>query len=109
MDLAGRPAVRRWSWLALALALAACGNDETHLSRDQLLDPETCKTCHPDQFREWSGSMHAYAADDPVFVAMNARGATGSCSRRSDRNWDMRIIWERCNAIGSRTRTIQTC
>jgi hypothetical protein len=25
-------------------------------------------------YREWSGSMHAYASDDPVFVAMNARG-----------------------------------
>ena len=28
----------------------------------------------PRPVREWSGSMHAYAADDPVFVAMNARG-----------------------------------
>ena len=30
--------------------------------------------CHPDHYREWSGSMHAYAADDPVFIAMNERG-----------------------------------
>src|SRR5262249_21135778 len=29
---------------------------------------------HPDHFREWASSMHAYAADDPVFRAMNARG-----------------------------------
>src|SRR5262249_48770997 len=29
--------------------------------------------CHPDQFREWSGSMHAYAGEDPVFIAMNKR------------------------------------
>src|SRR5688572_9748953 len=38
------------------------------------MDPETCKTCHPKHYREWSGSMHAYASDDPVFLAMNARG-----------------------------------
>lgn len=44
------------------------------LTRDQLMDPETCKTCHPTHYREWSSSMHAYAAQDPVFVAMNVRG-----------------------------------
>lgn len=45
-----------------------------HLTRDQLLDPQTCQSCHPHQYEEWAGSMHAYAAQDPVFVAMNARG-----------------------------------
>src|SRR5689334_14642857 len=35
--------------------------------------PETCQTCHPNHYTEWSGSMHAYASDDPVFLAMNAR------------------------------------
>jgi hypothetical protein len=44
------------------------------LTRAQLRDPETCKGCHPAHFREWSSSMHAYAAKDPVFVAMNKRG-----------------------------------
>jgi hypothetical protein len=38
------------------------------------LDPESCAGCHTDHFHAWSGSMHAYASDDPVFVAMNARG-----------------------------------
>ncbi|HET6585248.1 MAG TPA: multiheme c-type cytochrome, partial [Nannocystaceae bacterium] len=28
----------------------------------------------PQHYRQWLGSMHAYAADDPVFLAMNARG-----------------------------------
>jgi nitrate/TMAO reductase-like tetraheme cytochrome c subunit len=37
-------------------------------------DPEKCKSCHPNQYREWASSMHAYAAKDPVFVAMNKRG-----------------------------------
>lgn len=44
------------------------------MTREELLDPQTCASCHPIQFREWSGSMHAYAADDPVFIAMNKRG-----------------------------------
>jgi hypothetical protein len=44
------------------------------LTRAQLLDPESCKGCHPNHYREWSSSMHAYAAQDPVFLAMNKRG-----------------------------------
>jgi hypothetical protein len=72
----GSPA---WS-LALCVALAACTtaapNPEpsTYVDRDALLDPETCATCHPNQYAEWAGSMHAYASDDPLFLAMNARG-----------------------------------
>jgi hypothetical protein len=45
-----------------------------YLSRDKLLDPTTCKDCHPKHYEEWQSSMHAYASDDPLFVAMNARG-----------------------------------
>jgi Cytochrome c554 and c-prime len=49
--------------------------DETSaLSRDQLMDPEQCSACHPRQYEDWAGSMHAYAAEDPVFLAMNQRG-----------------------------------
>lgn len=59
--------------LALVLALAGCDAPEL-LGRDALLDPASCQTCHPNHFREWSGSMHAYASEDPVFLAMNARG-----------------------------------
>jgi hypothetical protein len=44
------------------------------LTREQLLDPETCEGCHPIHYREWSSSMHAYSARDPVFLAMNKRG-----------------------------------
>ena len=39
-----------------------------------LEDPATCMECHNQHYTEWSGSMHAYASDDPVFVAMNNRG-----------------------------------
>jgi hypothetical protein len=58
----------------LALGLAACGGSATPpLASEALRDPEACKACHPAQYEEWSGSMHAYASDDPVFVAMNKR------------------------------------
>ena len=44
------------------------------LSKEQLMDPESCRGCHTAHYDEWSGSMHAYASLDPVFLAMNARG-----------------------------------
>jgi len=64
---------------ALGAALGGCGSDEREgeetiiKTRDDLLDPQTCNECHPKHFEEWSGSMHAYASKDPVFLAMNAR------------------------------------
>jgi hypothetical protein len=66
--------------IAIAIATAAssgCGSHATGASSpegDPKLDPATCANCHADHYRAWSGSMHAYAGDDPVFVAMNARG-----------------------------------
>jgi hypothetical protein len=69
------------AWLVL---VCACGDDAmppddagttmTTFSREELLDPETCKDCHARHYREWASSMHAYAAEDPVFLAMNQRG-----------------------------------
>jgi len=54
---------------------AGSGSSEVEaLTREQLLDPESCKDCHPKHYREWSASMHAYASQDPVFLAMNRRG-----------------------------------
>jgi len=63
---------------ALGALLSACGSDDEPeetitKTREDLLDPETCKECHVEHYEEWSGSMHAYAAEDPVFLAMNAR------------------------------------
>jgi hypothetical protein len=54
------------------------GSAPDQLTHDQLMDPLTCKTCHPAQFADWSGSMHAYATDDPVFQAMNQRAQLGT-------------------------------
>ena len=36
-------------------------------------DPLACKGCHQEHYRGWSVSMHAYAAEDPIFIAMNTR------------------------------------
>ncbi len=60
----------------LGLFGAACGDDgpDPKAFREELLDPENCATCHPRHYEQWLGSMHAYAADDPVFRAFNARG-----------------------------------
>ena len=32
--------------------------------------PEACGECHQEHYQQWSGSMHAYAAVDPVYKAM---------------------------------------
>jgi hypothetical protein len=64
--------------LAAAGLLSACQTDEpapqAGLTRAELLDPRSCKACHPKHYREWQSSMHAYASKDPVFIAMNRRG-----------------------------------
>jgi hypothetical protein len=63
----------------IASVLVACGSNldsspKFEFTREQLLDPESCKACHSEQYRDWSGSMHAYASEDPLFLAMNQRG-----------------------------------
>jgi hypothetical protein len=62
-----------------AAAPAGCGSGNPPAAKptftaEQLRDPTQCKACHPSHYSDWSRSMHAYATDDPVFVAMNARG-----------------------------------
>lgn len=66
------------SILSVGIAAAGCSSSTnpgpTHLTQAQLLDPSACQSCHPDQFSQWAGSMHAYSTKDPIFRAMNARG-----------------------------------
>jgi len=57
----------------VAFMATACKPGDPDGSID-LIDPETCRACHPTHYQQWSGSMHAYAGDDPVFLAMNERG-----------------------------------
>jgi hypothetical protein len=59
--------------VALVAAVACEEPAPQRLPIEALMDPETCAGCHADHYREWSGSMHAYASDDPIFLAMNAR------------------------------------
>ena len=66
-------------WLLTGALLAGCTatatpDDPPTMTRAELLDPAKCQSCHPDQYKDWAASMHAYAADDPVFRAMHARG-----------------------------------
>ena len=70
--------------LMLAWLCGACGNASSpsahepssqpaQVDTSALMDSASCQTCHPAQYQQWAGSMHAYATDDPVFRAMNAR------------------------------------
>jgi hypothetical protein len=64
--------------------IASCGTDaadrpssaperEPLAERKDMLTPSFCNPCHHDHYTEWQASMHAYAADDPVFRALNAK------------------------------------
>lgn len=76
----------KWAAAACGLVVAAavaasCGSDGTNeetpgsqlASRETMLDSAFCGACHREQYEEWAGSMHAYAADDPIFRALNTR------------------------------------
>jgi len=59
----------------IALLLAGCASSEpSSPSREALLDPKGCAQCHPNHYRDWASSLHAYASDDPVMLAQNALG-----------------------------------
>lgn len=60
--------------IILVCAASTCGPTDPPPDLQALRDPRTCASCHTDHYREWEGSMHAYASKDPVFLAMNARG-----------------------------------
>jgi hypothetical protein len=63
--------MRLWGIVAIALAVAC---SDPKLTVEELQDPTTCAGCHGKHYEQWSGSMHAYSSQDPVFVAMNKRG-----------------------------------
>jgi nitrate/TMAO reductase-like tetraheme cytochrome c subunit len=75
--MAGCPVVARHApglIAALLCGAGACGSPSPAARLPAaLMDPANCQTCHPAQYQQWAGSMHAYATDDPVFRAMNAR------------------------------------
>jgi len=55
-----------------AVAIAGCARQG--VDRQALLDPVACASCHPDAYKEWAASSHAYSGDDPIFRASLARG-----------------------------------
>jgi len=62
---------------------------------------EGCRSCHPDQFSDWSGSMHAYALRDPVFLEVRRIGQSMYINALDQ-------ACEQCHSpIGSRTGDIQ--
>lgn len=50
--------------------------DDMMITQSELLhkSPEDCGSCHEVHLEDWSGSMHAYATKDPIFVAMLQKG-----------------------------------
>ena len=70
-------------WLdgaAVAFVLAGCGRPGRGAAGGAVDGPidaddaRACQRCHAEHYDGWSLSMHAYASDDPIFLAMNARG-----------------------------------
>ncbi|HEX9658587.1 MAG TPA: multiheme c-type cytochrome [Bacteroidota bacterium] len=71
----------QWVFLISGFLLGAVGTyaqEEARKDFNRLFEEKnypsaiTCKTCHPDHYREWSVSAHAYAQLSPVFNAMSA-------------------------------------
>lgn len=50
---------------------SAAEEHEAILSENRYPSATTCRPCHPDHYREWSVSPHAYAQMSPVFNAMH--------------------------------------
>lgn len=69
---------------SIVVGSAGCSDDAQKLTVEKLQDPNTCTECHATHTQQWSGSMHAYASDDPVFVAMNARGQRDTGGKLGD-------------------------
>jgi Cytochrome c554 and c-prime len=74
----GNPGKLALAFAAAALLQACSGSSQPqqpgNLTREELLDPQSCQRCHQEQYADWAGSMHAYSSQDPVMRAMNKRG-----------------------------------
>jgi hypothetical protein len=73
-----RSAARRWLITMSLLAVQIAAAQEQPADAHETLFQETrfpaateCASCHPDHYREWSVSAHAYAQMSPVFNAMH--------------------------------------
>ncbi len=80
------PHIIMFMLLILFSWLLACNSDESstgvantpdttsQFSANDFQVATDCQSCHPVHYQEWSGSMHAYAAKDPVMAALNLKG-----------------------------------
>lgn len=79
------------------------GNDDTTevVRASDFRPADSCQMCHPRQFDEWSGSMHAYSLKDPTFAALRRIGQSTYLNALNQ-------ACERCHSvIGSRSGEIQ--
>ena len=51
-------------------AAAAMAHEQLFVE-DRFPSAQTCRTCHPQHYKEWSVSQHAYAMVSPVFTALH--------------------------------------
>ncbi len=70
----------------IGITAIGCGSSSTSIISDNIdttsaplrvsdFSPaDSCRSCHPNHYNEWSGSMHAYALKDPVFAAVRDVG-----------------------------------
>lgn len=49
----------------------APGPDGPRYKLSDFQTAQSCSTCHPQHYDEWSGSMHHYAANDPIWMLAN--------------------------------------
>lgn len=56
-------------------------------SLDSFDSAATCASCHPQHYAEWSGSMHHYASNDPIWMLANNGLQTGTQGVLEDWCW----------------------
>ena len=67
------------AWLAPAACAdegaegVSTGAERACLDIGEFRGAEYCGSCHPQHYREWRGSAHAYATVDPIFQACNRK------------------------------------
>jgi len=74
---------------------AGCSRDEVssppaqgpRFSLTDFSPAQSCSTCHPQYYNEWKGSMHRYAANDPIWMLANNALQTSTGGRLQSWCW----------------------
>jgi hypothetical protein len=75
-------------------AAPPAGNKSPILGLNSFESASACSSCHPVQYTEWSGSMHRYASNDPIWMLAN-NGLQGS-TQGTLRDW----CWQCHSPVG---------